>query len=215
LWLVVGFERIFWGRIIMKKRLSIVLAVMAAITLLGATAMAQEPQAAIGQPAPDFTTVDESGATHALSQYRGQVVVLEWTNPGCPFVQRCYNSGAMQATAAAFAGQPVVWLAVDSSRPDEYEDSAAWKASQSISYPILQDREGQIGHLYGAQTTPHVFVVDAEGILRYAGAFTDDARGESASPTNYVSQAVTALLGGQEPAVTSTEPWGCSVKYQE
>lgn len=183
------------------------------LLFVASTGFAQE--AAVGQPAPDFTLVDEAGVSHTLSQYQGQIVVLEWTNPECPFVQRCYNNTRMQTAAGSFDGQSVVWLAVDSTHFNDASTNVAWKAQHGFEYPTLQDRDGTVGHLYGATTTPHLYVVDAAGLLRYAGAFDSDPRGEEAAPTNYVTDAVTALLAGNDPAVASSEPWGCSVKYDD
>jgi peroxiredoxin len=170
--------------------------------------------AEVGQPAPDFTLKDESGAKHSLGEYRGKVVVLEWTNPECPFVQRHYADKTMQKTLASYMGKPVVWLVVDSTHFNTPEKSSAWKKEQGFSPPVLQDASGEVGHAYGAKTTPHMFVVDAQGVLRYAGAIDDDPRGRSASPVNYVRQAVDALQSGKPVPVTSSPPYGCSVKYK-
>ena len=170
--------------------------------------------AEVGQPAPDFTLKDESGAKHSLGEYRGKLVVLEWTNPECPFVQRHYADKTMQKTLAAYTGKPVVWLVVDSTHFNTPEKSSAWKKEQGFSPPVLQDPSGEVGHAYGAKTTPHMFVVDVQGVLRYAGAIDDDPRGRNASPVNYVRQAVDALQSGKPVPVTSSPPYGCSVKYK-
>ncbi|HXX29446.1 MAG TPA: redoxin domain-containing protein, partial [Myxococcaceae bacterium] len=127
----------------------------------------------VGQPAPTFALPDESGLQHSLTQYRGKVVVLEWTNPECPFVQRHYTSKTMQKTLAAL-GKQVVWLAIDSTYSNTPEKSAAWKKEQGFPYPVLQDPSGAVGHAYGAKTTPHMFVIDEQGMVRYAGAIDDD-----------------------------------------
>ncbi|MGO8971336.1 MAG: thioredoxin family protein [Myxococcaceae bacterium] len=170
--------------------------------------------AEVGQSAPDFTLRDETGAQHSLSQYRGQVVVLEWTNPECPFVQRHYEDKTMQKTLAAFGGKPVVWLVIDSSYFNSPEKSAVWKKQQGFSPPVLQDPSGSVGHAYAAKTTPHMFVVDVQGTLRYAGAIDDDPHGRNPSPVNYVRQAVEAVLAGKPVPVTTSPPYGCSVKYK-
>lgn len=196
---------------------------LVALTLFAAAvawpmaALSQTPTAVLGSPAPDFTLVDENGASHTLSQYTGNVVVLEWTNPECPFVQGCYERSTIPETAAAFADQPVVWLAVDSTHFNTAEVNLAWKAQHGFPYPTLQDREGTVGHMYGATTTPHMFIIDQAGVLRYAGAFSNDPRGneEESEVVNYTADAVTALLAGEAPPVSSTDPWGCSVKYEE
>jgi peroxiredoxin len=180
-----------------------------AVMLLSLPAAAAD----VGQPAPDFTLKDETGVAHSLGDYRGKVVVLEWTNPECPFVQRHYSEKTMQKTLAAYAGKPVVWLVVDSSYFTTPEKSAAWKKSQGFTPPVLQDPSGTVGHAYAAKTTPEMYVIDTQGVLRYAGAIDDDPRGRSAS-VNYVRQAVDALQSGRTVPVTSSPPYGCSVKYK-
>jgi len=167
----------------------------------------------VGQPAPTFALPDESGLQHSLAQYRGKVVVLEWTNPECPFVQRHYTSKTMQKTLAAL-GKQVVWLAIDSTYSNTPEKSAAWKKEQGFPYPVLQDPSGAVGHAYGAKTTPHMFVIDEHGVVRYAGAIDDDPRGRSATPTNYVRQAVEAVETGKPVPATTSAPYGCTVKYR-
>ncbi len=189
------------------SRIAIGFAFVAATT---STAAAQE--AVVGQPAPDFTLVDEAGQSHTLSDYRGSTVVLEWTNPGCPFVVRHYEADTMETLAGEHGD--VVWLAVNSSHFNTAEDSAAWKSEQGLSYPTLLDTDGTVGHLYGARTTPHMFVIDAAGTLAYAGAIDDDPRGRNDEDTNYVAAAIDALAAGEAPAVSSTDPYGCSVKYE-
>jgi peroxiredoxin len=193
----------------MKHRL-LVLTPLLAATLATSAAFGAE----VGQPAPDFTLKDERGAQHSLAQYRGKVVVLEWTNPQCPFVQRHYAEKTMQKTLAAYAGKPVVWLVIDSSEYNTPEKSAAWKQQQGFTPPVLQDASGAVGHAYQAKTTPEMYVIDTQGVLRYAGAIDDDPRGRNASAVNYVRLAVDALEGGKPVPVTSSQPYGCSVKYK-
>ena len=176
-------------------------------------AVGSEP-AAVGKPAPDFTSLDETGAAHKLSQYRGHAVVLEWTNSECPFVERHYSADTMEKLAASLGATDVVWLAVNSTHSNTPADSRAWKAEQGFTYPTLQDPDGTLGHLYGARTTPHLFVIDAAGVLRYNGAIDDDPYGNAAKPVNYVGGAVQALLAGAAPDPSETKPYGCSVKYK-
>ncbi len=168
----------------------------------------------VGKPAPDFTILDETGAAHELAKYRGQAVVLEWTNPDCPYVGRHYSADTMEKLAATLGASNVVWLAVNSTHSNTPEDSRAWKAEQGFGYATLQDPEGTLGHAYGARTTPHLFVIDAAGVLRYSGAIDDDPYGKVAAPANYVEGAVRALLAGGDPDPTTTKPYGCSVKYK-
>lgn len=170
--------------------------------------------AEVGQPAPDFTLKDENGVQHSLAQYKGKVVVLEWTNPECPFVQRHYSEKTMQKTLAALGSPSVVWLVVDSTYFNTPEKSVAWKKQQGFTPPVLQDPSGTVGHAYGAKTTPDMYVIDAAGVLRYSGAIDDDPRGRNPSAVNYVRQAVDALQSGKPVPVSTSAPYGCSVKYK-
>lgn len=171
--------------------------------------------ATVGQPAPDFTLTDQAGAEHRLSQYRGRIVVLEWINPECPYVQRHYRARTMTTLEQALPDDQVVWLAIDSSNFVRPEDSQAWRTEHAMAYPVLQDPAGTVGRLYAARTTPHMYVIDAEGTLRYAGGIDDDPRGQSSTPTNHVERAVRALMSGEPVPAQTTEPYGCTVKYQE
>ena len=179
-------------------------------------APAEEPAtvATVGQPAPDFELADEAGNKVKLSDLKGQIVVLEWTNPDCPFVKRAYSTKTMQ-DAVKEAGADTKWLAIDSSNFAKPETSKKWKDANATDWPQLQDPEGKVGKLYGAKTTPHMFVIDAEGVLRYSGAIDNDPHGklEAAQKKNYVIEAVKALTGGKEIADPETKPYGCSVKY--
>ena len=168
----------------------------------------------IGKPAPGFTGTDETGAKHALADYKGKAVVLEWTNPDCPFVARHYKADTMEKLAATLGAKEVVWLAVNSTHSNTAEDTKAWKSEQGFSYATLQDNDGSIGKAYAAKTTPHMYVIDAQGVLRYQGAIDDDPNGSTAAPKNYVDSAVAAVLAGASPDPTDTKSYGCSVKYK-
>lgn len=187
-----------------------------ALLALAAAALANAaPQSAeIGKPAPDFTATDETGAKHSLSQYRGKLVVLEWTNPGCPYVQRHYASDTMEKLAKRYGAQGVVWLAANSTHDNTPTDTLSWKKEQGFEYATLQDASGELGKLYGARTTPHMFIIDPQGVLRYAGAIDDDPRGRSSAPRGFVDSGLGALLAGASPNPTTTKPYGCSVKYR-
>jgi peroxiredoxin len=164
--------------------------------------------------APDFELSDHAGNTHKLSEYRGKVVVLEWTNPQCPFVQRHYADGnTTMIDLQKKYGDEVVWLAVDSSNFVTSESASEWAGKKGIEYPILLDASGEVGRLYEAKTTPHMFVIGADGKLLYEGAIDDDRAGKSDSPTNYVDAAVRAALAGEPVETAKTTPDGCSVKY--
>jgi peroxiredoxin len=171
--------------------------------------------AELGKPAPDFTLKDVNGETHKLASYKGKIVVLEWINHECPVVNRCHDRKVMTETIAKFEGKPVVWLAVDSSHFAEKKasNSREWAKKRGIEYPILLDAKGAVGHQYAAKTTPHMFVIDKNGVLAYAGAIDDDPYGKKPEARNYVADAVTSLLNGSAVATAKTKSYGCSVKY--
>ena len=172
--------------------------------------------AQVGKAAPPFSLKDEAGKEHSLSQYKGKIVVLEWTNPGCPFVQRHYTANTMAKTATGYDTSKVVWLAVDSTASNTPDKSAAWKKEKGFAFPVLQDPSGKVGKEYAAKTTPHMYVIDEKGVVRYEGAIDDDARGnkKEGTTTNYVKGAVDALLSGKPVPAANTEAYGCSVKYK-
>jgi peroxiredoxin len=191
-----------------------VLTALALTAALGVAAPALADGAEVDKPAPAFTLKDESGKEHSLAQYQGKIVVLEWTNPGCPFVQRHYKVDTMQNTFKGFDASKVVWLAVDSTSSNAPEKSAAWKKEEGFTYPVLQDPDGKVGKAYGAKTTPHMYVIDQKGVLRYAGAIDDDPRGKNGKAVNHVKTTVDALIGGKPVPASTTEPYGCTVKYK-
>jgi len=177
---------------------------------------------AIGEPAPDFTLPDSNGKTQTLSQFKGKTVVLEWHGTACPYVAKHYGSGNMQKQQQEAAAAGVIWLTVNSSfsRPMGELDAAganaymAKRGAQPAAY--LMDPQGTVGHLYGARTTPNMFVIDANGVLRYMGAIdsinsTDQA--DIAKATQYVPQVLAELKAGKPVSVPVTDPYGCSVKY--
>ncbi|UCF66454.1 MAG: redoxin domain-containing protein [Acidobacteriota bacterium] len=179
-------------------------------------------QVSIGETAPGFTLTAADGSSHSLEAYRGKIVVLEWINFECPFVQKHYSSGAMQQLQSRYTGKDVVWLIINSSATgkqghyegDELADRIAKAKINADAY--LLDTKGEVGRRYGARTTPHMYVIDAKGVLVYQGAI-DSIR--SARPAdiskadNYVALALDALLAGEALRTTQTEPYGCSVKY--
>jgi peroxiredoxin len=170
---------------------------------------------AVGAAAPNFTLEDTAGAQVSLSDFAGRVVVLEWVNPDCPFVQRHYKAGTMKSLATKYGAQDVVWLTINSTNYMDAEASAAFKAANDLPYPILVDQSGEVGHLYGAATTPHMFVIDGSGTVVYIGAIDDDPRGSSDAPTNYVAAALDEVLAGEAVSTPETKPYGCSVKYKK
>jgi peroxiredoxin len=163
--------------------------------------------------AQDFSATDHTGKKHSLVDYRGKVVVLEWLNPGCPFVQRHYREGTFKKLAEHFAGSGVIWLAVNSTSGNDAEVSKKWAAQHSLPYPVLVDKSGEVGKLFSAKTTPHIFVIGREGSIVYNGAVDDDPSGDKGRRTSYVSNAINAALVGSTPSVRETKPYGCAVKY--
>jgi len=174
-------------------------------------------QAKIGEPAPDFKLAGIDGKSYKLSDFAGKVVVLEWINHECPVSNRCHDQKVMTGTLSKFDGKPVVWLAIDSSHfaEDKLSDIKAWVKKRDLPYPYLIDASGEVGHKYGAKTTPHMFVIDQKGNLAYMGAPNNNPYGDKkAGVRNYVAEAITALLDGSEVATTTTKSFGCSVKYK-
>lgn len=184
-----------------------------------ATAVAAPP---VGQPAPAIELVDTTGKTRSLAEFAGKTVVLEWTNHECPFVKKHYGSGNMQAQQRDATADGVVWLTVNSSAPGKqgHVDGAAANrirgAAGAAQTAYLLDPDGTAGRAYGAKTTPHMYVIDPEGVLRYAGAIdsipSPDA-GDIAKATQYVPQALAELAAGKPVSVNVSRPYGCSVKY--
>jgi peroxiredoxin len=178
--------------------------------------------AAIDQAAPNFTANTADGKTLELSSLRGKTVVLEWTNHDCPFVKKHYESGNIPRLQQAAKAKDIVWLQVISSAPGKqgYVDGAtAIKLNASrhaTPTNTLLDPEGKLGQLYGAQTTPHIYIIDAKGTLVYKGGIDSIASADKADITKaepYVEQALGALADGKKIANASTKPYGCSVKY--
>lgn len=169
-----------------------------------------------GQAAPDFTLKDHTGTEHKLSAYKGKVVVLEWTNPECPFVVRHYREKTMKTLAEQYAGKDVVWLAVNSSHFATQETNKAFVDKEQLKYAVLDDAKGEVGHAYGARTTPDMFVVDPAGLVAYRGAIDNDPFGDKKAEekVNYVGVAIPAVMAKGKIATPKTKPYGCSVKYK-
>lgn len=196
--------------------------VLSALTLAALPAFAAP--AAVGQPAPAFSVTDTSGKAVSLADFKGKTVVLEWVNPGCPYVRKHYDSANMQATQKGAASQGVVWLAVNSTSQEhgDYKkpaDMAAWMQSQKAAAThTLMDSDGRTGKAYGARTTPHMYVIDAKGTLAYAGGIDDKPSANPAdvkTAKNYVNAALGDVLAGKAVAQAVTRPYGCSVKYSD
>ena len=178
--------------------------------------------ARVGEPSPAFTATATAGSPVSLADYRGKLVILEWTNHECPYVRKHYETGNMQALQKEATGQGVVWLTVISSAPNEQgyvtpgqadELTATRKASPTA---VLLDPKGKVGHLYGATNTPHMYIVDKAGMLVYAGAIDDrptSRRADVPGANNYVRAALQAVTAGQPVKTPVTRAYGCTVKY--
>ncbi len=173
-------------------------------------------RATVGAPAPTFTLEDQNGRPVSLSDFAGKIVVLEWVNPDCPFVQRHYRAGTMKRLAEKYQSKGVVWLAINSTHYMDKEDNRRWIEKYKLPYPILDDHAGRVGRLYGAKTTPHMFIIDTSGKLVYRGGIDDDPRGtKNGGALNYVERALDELLTGKPVSISQSKPYGCSVKYAE
>src|SRR5579875_1879892 len=181
-----------------------------------------EARVAVGKQAPDFTVTDTLGKTHRLSGYKGKFVVMEWINFGCPFVGKHYNSGNMQGLQKEYTKRGVVWLTIWSSAPGKQGDlppeqvNAILKEKEAAPTAYILDPQGTVGRMYGAKTTPDMFVVDPRGVLVYSGAIDDrvstdieDVKGAR----NYLREALDAAMAGRPVKVPVTRSYGCSVKY--
>lgn len=176
----------------------------------------------IGQRAPEFTLRDLEGTSISLKEHRGKLVVLEWFNPECPFVRAAHTEGSLVDTAKKLTERGVVYLAINSGASKKQghgkEVNLAGKERFGLTHPILLDEEGTVGRAYGATNTPHIYVIDREGRLAYAGAVDNSPDGEGKSPkdgklVNYLMQAVEEIEAGKPVSVPVTKAYGCSVKY--
>lgn len=184
--------------------------------------VAHAATAVVGQAAPDFSATDTTGKARKLSDYKGKLVVLEWTNPGCPFVQKHY-SGNMQALQKEFTGKGVVWLSINSTETDSGDylapgKLAGWmREKQAAATATLMDESGKVGQIYSARTTPHMYIVSPKGQLVYAGAIDSIASArvdDIKTATNYVRQGLNEALAGKAITVASSRAYGCSIKYK-
>jgi peroxiredoxin len=199
----------------MKRILTAAAASLAAISLATAAPI-------VGKPAPAFTAVDSHGKSHTLAAFKGKTVVLEWTNDGCPYVKKHYGAGNMQKLQQEVTAAGGVWLSIISSAPGKQGHVSGTEANQLTAKhkaqptAVLLDPAGAIGRAYEAQTTPHMFVIDPAGNVRYMGAIDDQPSTDAATiatARNYVREAFKAVSAGAKVAETATDPYGCSVKY--
>lgn len=192
---------------------------LAALIFLPALAQAS---ANVDAPAPTFSATTADGKTVNLADFKGKTVVLEWTNHDCPYVRKHYGSGNMQSQQKAATAQGVVWLQVISSAPGQQgfvDGAAAQKLNAdrgAVPSATLLDPKGELGKLYGAQTTPHMYVIKADGTLAYKGGIDSIAtpdKNDIAKAEPYVTEALAAVAAGRKVEKASTRPYGCSVKY--
>jgi peroxiredoxin len=200
----------------MHNRLFVTAATFAAGALLAASSAFAAGE--VGTNAPAFQLKGVDAKSYSLADYRGKVVVLEWVNPNCPFSDRHARERTM--TELAKQHGDVVWLGINSTNPTsgDFEKPAAYRdymQKNGIAYPILYDESGAVGHEYGARTTPHMFIIDAQGRIVYNGAIDDDPSGrkEKAARVNYVGSGLNAERTGGKPDPAATKPYGCTVKY--
>ena len=197
-------------------------AAAAPVALTPASTVTPGETATLGKPAPHFTATGIDGKTVSLKDFRGKTVVLEWFNPGCPFVKKSHTVGSLVDTAARHSKNGVVWIAINSGAPGKQghgketnlEATGSWK----MQHPVLLDENGSIGRAYGAERTPHLYVIDPNGVLVYRGAIDNSPDAEKQSPqggtlVNYVDAALADLAAGRPVAVAETKSYGCSVKY--
>lgn len=205
----------------MKKTALSGLIIWALMAVLAAPPI-QAADVAIGEKAPDFTAADSNGKSHSLAAYKGKIVVLEWLNHQCPFVKKHYGSGHMQELQKTYTGKGVIWLSVISSAPGKQgystpeQANSVTKEKGAAPTAVLLDPQGTVGKLYGAKTTPHMFIINADGVLVYNGAIDDTPStdlGDIATAKNYVQSALDELLAGKPVSEATSQPYGCSVKY--
>ncbi len=176
-------------------------------------------KAKVGHPAPNFTLTDLDGNEHTLADYtaEGKVVVLEWFNPDCPFVKKHHEANkSMYETYRTAKENGGVWLAINSGKPGNqgtgHDRNERAVKEFGIEYPVLLDESGKVGKMYNAKVTPHMYIIDEEGTLVYAGAIDNNPRFELGD-VNYVKQALTEHVSGKDISVATSKPYGCSVKY--
>ena len=178
--------------------------------------------AKVGEAAPDFTATASNGKTFRLSDHRGKYVVLEWHNNGCPYVGKHYNSGNMQRLQKQWTSRGAVWFTILSSAPGKQgyvtapEENSYLKQVNATPTAVLLDPDGSLGHLYDAKTTPHMFIINPQGVLIYNGAIDDRPTTDVADVNgakNYVSTALDEAMSGKPVSVATSRPYGCSVKY--
>jgi len=195
--------------------------VLAGVFSLSASVLSAAP--GVGAPAPSFTLKDSQGKEYSLGDFKGKFVVLEWVNYDCPFVRKHYNSGNMQKLQKMYTEKGIAWLSICSSAPgkqgffEQPELKDRMMQAKAVPTAYLIDASGEVGHQYEAKTTPHMFIINPDGVLVYAGGIDDKPStdlDDMTTATNYVQVALDAALAGKEIKVNASKPYGCSVKYK-
>jgi len=204
----------------MKRRFLSTLFIALGITMIFSAFAMAAPE--VGKPAPAFTLKDTTGTSHSLADFKGKFIVLEWVNHGCPFVAKFYNPGKMQEWQGTYTTKDVIWLSICSSAPGRQghmspgDWNAQIKSSGTKATAVLLDEDGTVGRAYAARTTPHMYIINPEGNLIYAGAIDSERSIDSddiAEATNYVAQTLDEAMAGKPVSTPVTQAYGCSVKY--
>lgn len=206
----------------MKKTIFLSVMLIASLAILNLTTETDQANAVVGEAAPGFNVVDAYGEMHSLSDFEGKYVILEWLNHDCPFVRKHYDGNNMQQLQKKYTEQGVVWLSVISSAPGT-QGHLEPKAAQNISKEknasptaVLLDADGTMGRAYDARVTPHMYIINPDGVLEYNGAIDDKPTARARDlegARNYVVEAMDALMNGGEISVRTNTPYGCTVKY--
>jgi peroxiredoxin len=191
-----------------------IITILSALSIFAGISPAAE--VAAGSQAPEFALANYDGKTVSLADYKGKVVVLEGFNYECPFVKYHYaESKTLIELPEKYKDKGVVWLAINSMGHQTTEANKEFAEKFKLGYPILDDRTGKVGHLYGAKTTPHMFIIDTKGDIAYNGAIDNSPMGREPNAINYVNKALAELAEGKEVSIANTAPYGCSVKYAD
>jgi peroxiredoxin len=198
-----------------RKVLIVTLAAAVMVLCYASLRAADQSGVKIGGAVPQFTLKDQNGGPVKLSDYKGKIIVLEWTNPDCPFVQRHYEQHTMTNLAREYKDKGVVWLAINSSQGNNVKTNNEWATKNNLSYPILDDSPGEVAGEYRAKTTPDMFIVNKDGTLVYEGGIDNDPDGDNTHRVNYVQKALNEMLAGKSVSTPVTKSYGCGVHYKE
>jgi peroxiredoxin len=199
----------------MRKMLT-TLSGLAVVAMALSLAVAADKKSGVkpGDMAPQFSLQDQDGKTVNLSDYKGKIVVLEWFNNDCPFVQRHYKAKTMNELVDKWKDKDVAWLAINTTPGKTNETNKQAVQDWSINHPVLNDSDGTVGREYGAKSTPHMFIIDKDGKVAYVGGIDNDPEGNKGSArVNYVDKALEELTNGKPVSTPETKQYGCGVHY--